>query len=395
MFGKKKSDKILGKSDIVDAEGEERITTIPGIFYGGADPEIYHALAADEKIAGEKKKSDEKEKKGEAAAKPAGKLKQLFSNKKFLYLGGGIFFLIIVGFISWYYINQAFKPRQAIVGPGPAEVAAEQPKPESIKQPSRSISTTTPILEEVEEKDLAPTTTPALEEAPLEFPRIILVDSVDLDADALTDIEEELFDTDSGEWDSDGDGYYDGQEVVNLYNPKGFAPIKLIDSGLIREYVNPTWQYRLYYPLGWEAAPVDPDAKQVLFSAITGDYVEVVASKIDAGKSFPDWFAEHAAGQRFEDLVNFSNRFQVSGLKRQDNLTAYFIKEDSVYTMIYHPGAAGFIPFRQVAIMMMQSFRTAKTSIDIPEQPVLPEPAETIIPSVEEFTETATTSLPG
>ncbi|HPL95271.1 MAG TPA: hypothetical protein PLF15_00615 [bacterium] len=49
---------------------------------------------------------------------------------------------------------------------------------------------------------------------------------IDSDNDSLTDIEEEIFGTDLNNPDSDGDGYLDGEEVLNGYNPMG--PGKLI-----------------------------------------------------------------------------------------------------------------------------------------------------------------------
>jgi hypothetical protein len=35
--------------------------------------------------------------------------------------------------------------------------------------------------------------------------------------------------------------------------------VKIIDSGLITEYTNPIWQYRIYYPAGWQVGEVDKD----------------------------------------------------------------------------------------------------------------------------------------
>ena len=360
-FKKKKTAEQGEESTMQGGLSPVRVTTIPDIFYGGREPEIYPA----------RKPEEAPQKKPVAAEAPVARRFALLKNKKMLYIGGGVFFLIAIGLISRYYIKQAF-PGGAAVREAPTPPAATAPAPPvPVAPPPAAVATTTPAP--------APTA-PSLEERgplPLDFPRVVLVDSVDLDADALTDVEEEVFDTDSGTWDTDGDGYYDGQEIVNLYNPKGFAPIRLIDSGLIREYVNPTWQYRVYYPFAWTEGAVDAEANQVLFSAATGDYVEVVAFAMEPGQTFLDWFSANARGQRFTDLVPFSNRFQVDGFRRQDNLVAYFVQNDSVFALIYHPGTTGFISFRHVMIMMVQGFRPTRTSVEIPEQEVLPQPVGT------------------
>jgi len=212
---------------------------------------------------------------------------------------------------------------------------------------------------------------------PLTLPRILLQDSADLDIDFLTDMEEEIFGTDSGIWDTDGDGYYDGQEVFNLYNPRGFAPVKLIDSGLVREYINPQRQYRVYYPIVWEAATVDVSGDHILFSSITGDFIEIRAAPKLAGESFPAWFARNLSGERFSDLTVINNRFKVDGYKRADDLVVYFESEAVVYMIIYQPaGTALDVPFRHIMQMIYQSFRPSGVGVQLPEQTVLPSAPE-------------------
>ena len=210
------------------------------------------------------------------------------------------------------------------------------------------------------------------------FPNILLRDSADIDIDSLTDQEEEIFGTDSGIWDSDKDGYYDGQEVFNLYNPKGFAPVKIIDSGLVREYINPNWQYRVYYPTVWDVAGVDTENNHVIFSSITGDFIEIRSFKKMPEENFISWFAKNIEGQSFSDLSSFNNRFVVSGYKRNDSLTAYFTNENSVFVMIYQAsGNAVDVPYRHVMQLMYQSFRPSAVFVDLPGQKELPQVSTT------------------
>ena len=67
----------------------------------------------------------------------------------------------------------------------------------------------------------------------------------------------------------------------------------------------------------------------------------------------------------------------------------YFIKDNNIYIIIYHPvNENGFIPFRQIIQMMAQSFRPTKTHISIPEQTILP-----VAPTVEEIEDIFLNSL--
>jgi len=193
--------------------------------------------------------------------------------------------------------------------------------------------------------------------------------------------------------------------LVNLYNPRGFAPVKLIDSGLVAEYVNPVQQYRVYYPINWQVGEVDSSANQVLFSTITGDFIELSIFEMGATEDFPTWFSRIAKGQQFTDVVPFSNRFGESGYKRKDGLVAYFIYSGRVFVFIYHAGNESLASYRHVMQMMFNSFRPHKSNVEIPDQVMLPgvsnpEGATTtseagINSSVETNTSTETVSAPG
>ena len=366
MFWKKK--KVETKPEKLKG-----IQVIPEDFYGGKDP-IVHFENVETKGGDKKKKKIKKEHKISKISASGG-VSQFFKSKLFLYISIGVVSLLIIGAITWFYLDQAGffpeKVRQAPVG----DTVVEKPVEKVIEK--------LPVKEEIVEEIVAPTTTPvveeekidiptSLEEQRIDFPRIIQTDSVDLDADSLTDAEEEIFGTDSGAWDTDNDGYYDGQEVVNLYNPKGVAPVKLIDSGLIQEYINPKWQYRVYYPIGWERGLVDEEGRQVLLSSITGDFVEILVFDMKKGEEFINWFARKAEGQKYTDIYNFTNLFEEDTYKRRDGLVAYFMDNSRMYVLLYHPGVTGFIPYRHVMEMMINSFRPSKTLVEIPEQVIVP-----------------------
>lgn len=414
MFGKKNKDNKQIKNE--DEFGDMSMTVIPDVFHGGADPEVYHqknVAPVEQRKPMSLKAEYEKPKELDTSVLP--KAPQMVRppvqkpvltsmpkpgvaspvNKTITQptkvrtkSGGNKLFIVIIILLAcligggvWYYINSTAKARQKQLAAQQAVITPPVFVPPVIPTPI----VVPPVVPTIIETPPVPTKTPSLLPQPLTFPPIILTDTVDLDQDLLTDLEEEVFGTDSGEWDTDGDGYYDGQEVFNLYNPKGFAPIRLIDSGLVREYVNPSWKYRVYYPQSWEVGAVDVKSDQVIFSSITGDFVEIHAFEKDGGVSFADWFALEAGGEQFTELQNFENRFMQPGLKRRDSLVAYFPTENAVYVLVYHPSeSVGATPFRHIMQMMYQSMR--------PGTGIVPElPPQTPLPSAPDFSVT----LPG
>lgn len=351
MFGKKKPQ--------IKTNVSADFNIIPAEFYGTHDPVVHYNGSS---------------KKVERSRLTNGKvsLLEILKNKKVLIIIGGVVLLIAIGGIIWYYLVDAgiiSKKEEIIVPKVEEKIVEESPIVEVPPVVTEIVSTTEEVVVTTTEE------VPQLsnQEMEIDFPRIILTNSVDLDNDGLTDLEEEIFDTDSGTSDTDRDGYYDGQEVNNLYNPKGVAPVRLIDSGLITEYTNPIWQYRIYYPATWQIGEVDKEYNQVIFSAVTGDYIEVLVFQKNDGEKFVDWFARKGINQKITDLQNFQNRFQENGQRRQDNLVNYFERDNNVYVIIYHPASEnGFVSFRHVVQMSVQSFRPKKTQVSLPEQTVLP-----------------------
>lgn len=356
MFGKKKPQ--------IKTSVSANFEVIPQDFYGTRDPVVHYN--------GQQKKFIK-----DVGYSSGFSLFNFLKNKKILIIIISILFLGVIGGITWYYLVDAGIIKKEVNKDETKVVQTEVKEVESIVQ-------TKPVVEEVvtTTTEIAATTENEVpqeelsnQEMEIYFPRVLLTNSVDLDNDGLTDLEEEIFGTDSGTSDTDSDGYYDGQEVNNLYNPRGIAPVKIIDSGLVTEYANPIWQYRIYYPANWQIGEVDKEYRQVIFSTVTGDYVEVLVFQKENNESFADWFARKATAQKITDLQNFKNRFQEDGQKRQDSLVNYFVRDNNIYVVSYHPSNEnGFIPFRHVVQMMVQSFRPTKTMITIPEQTVLPTP---------------------
>lgn len=360
------------------AETSIPVRTMPKIFYGGQDPEIYAQTKTGQKSNSISATVD----------KPSG---GLVSRRTLLIAFSVLFFLLAVAGISWYYLKDYKRAASSndFSTPSVTETKLET-------TPSDSELATTSLSTEIVNTTSTATSTDVstppslLLESPFVFPTKINLETPDLDNDGLTDNEEEVIGTDSGVWDTDADGYYDGQELFNLYNPKGKAPVLLIDSGIVTEYVNPVWGYRVYYPFGWQVGAVDSESRQVLFSAAGGDYIEIRVSQLLPGEDFVSWFGRKAVGERITDLTEAVNRFNVTVRRRSDDLVGYIINGRTVYVFIYTPREVGPIAYKHFMNMLTQSFRSGSGASEIETQPVLPVVATSS--AIAPFTEISTTT---
>lgn len=403
MFEDKEETVKLGESDDESSEetAKTRIHTIPDVFYGGKDPNIYEEKEKAKQEVIEQIKLEQSSGDEESEKEVANGL----STRKKLLIGGGVFLFVLaasgvsVGFYfgtfpslsSMFAVsgekkeqnqrqqqkNQPQNQEQTQQNQNQQqEQNNEETNVQADSQPDEQATTTATTTESnntttTSTEPNKPTNT-KLTAQPLEFPNILLSDSVDIDSDELTDKEETVFNTDSGRWDTDGDGYYDGQEIKNLYNPSAESPTELIKSDSVSNYQNPRWNYQIYYPNSWEQSAVTDDYKQVLFSSITGDYIELRVEEKGSDESFNDWFAQRVEGQDRSELQEFTNEFDITGYRRRDKLVAYFPVEQSIYILIYNPGTTDSIPFRHVMNMMTQSFRPPESSAQLDNQNVIP-----------------------
>jgi hypothetical protein len=348
MFGKKQG--IKTEEQIV------QVQTIPADFYGGQNPVVKFrkvekeiALKPAKILPAEKKMMDKATMPG--AGQPAHPA-NLFASRKFLIIGGIILLLLFVGGSAIYYWYQA-KKTPATSMPSLNQIV-QQTMPEVVPP----VETTTPVAEEP--ATTTPTTTQSApvfsNEAPIEFPSMLLGDSADLDKDGLSDAAEEVFATDPGLPDSDSDGFADGHEVYYLYDPANKEPARLIDSGRFRDYTNANFKYKIYYPTSWALGEVDPDSRDVLFSTLTGENIEV--RTIDReGLSFADWFAKWAPQEKYGDLAAFETYFGDSGMYRKDNLVYYLTDDRYVYVIVYHTTDSNVVNYRSIIQTMARSFR--------------------------------------
>ena len=347
------------------------IQTIPGEFYAGANPVVkFKTVEREIALPTIQPLLNPRDKKSLDKATAVGSRQPLhpvhwFSNRKALLVGLGIIFVLFIGGASWYYWRQA---RGAAVVPEVPSTVVKPVPTEVSPAPPQEIATTSPEVIVSPPPTTTPAPTPYPGEGLLDFPSPLIGDSVDSDNDGVTDAEEELFGTDQHNPDTDGDKYSDGHEIYNLYNPKGKEPQKLAESGLVKDFVNPVFAYKMYYPTSWAVGNVDQNYRDVLFSTLTGEYVEVRVFDKEVGYNFADWFAREASHENYSEVAPFTSVFQLKGVRRKDYLVYYFEDERHVYVFLYHTTSSATANYRLVIKMMARSFRFDSTTTVIPSR---------------------------
>ncbi|MBU1126648.1 MAG: hypothetical protein ABH826_00200 [Patescibacteria group bacterium] len=182
----------------------------------------------------------------------------------------------------------------------------------------------------------------------------------DTDSDGLTDVEEELYGTDYRNPDSDGDSFLDGNEVFHRYDPLGFAPSTLLDTGAVKEFFSDKdgVQYSITYPAEWSTFP---EINFTWFSSKTTNFpprfsVEIHEKDL-ASQTLKDWYeAIEAVGNGAADLKNITTKNGYSGLESNDQRKVYLNVDASVIEFTYELDETKVINYSQTFQMFVNSF---------------------------------------
>ncbi|MCX6745573.1 MAG: hypothetical protein NTX00_00975 [Candidatus Parcubacteria bacterium] len=196
--------------------------------------------------------------------------------------------------------------------------------------------------------------------APSAQPVITYKSSLDSDSDGLTDVEEEIYGTEKRKPDTDGDGYLDGAEVINLFNPKVGGGALLETSGLVNKYSNPLFNYEILQPSIWLAKPNDESLREVIFQSSTGEYVEVLVADNPDKLDLVQWYLLESPAADLNQLQKETTKNGYQALISADHLNYYLIdtqNPDKVYVITYNIGDKKEVNFLTTFLMMKNSFK--------------------------------------
>ena len=178
----------------------------------------------------------------------------------------------------------------------------------------------------------------------------------DQDDDGLTAAEESIYGTNSEISDSDGDGYSDGSELLNGYDPTKPSTI-LASSSLFSSYVNS--RFNIIYPTGWTVRQEDDEGNQVLFLSSTGEFIEVMILPNVKNLSISNWYQEQFPDIDIKETTNVSlNGF--NGLRHPDNQSYYLVRNgdtSQIYLLTYNTGNFTSTNFMTTFQVMAKNFQ--------------------------------------
>ncbi|MDP2631873.1 MAG: hypothetical protein Q8P30_03870 [Candidatus Uhrbacteria bacterium] len=186
----------------------------------------------------------------------------------------------------------------------------------------------------------------------------------DTDSDGLTDVEEKLYGTDYRNPDTDGDTFLDGNEVFHRYDPLGFAPSTLFDTGSV-DIINTTSEdgtlmFSVYYPSTWSAEEVASTfggAGNLAFNTKETAEIKVNRYRRTENQDFTDWYDEVISPNNgAEDFVAITSKVGYSGYMSNDKLIAYLILDDWFFEFEYDLSEDTTIEYLQTFLMMLNSF---------------------------------------
>ncbi|MBI4599556.1 hypothetical protein HY732_01395 [Candidatus Uhrbacteria bacterium] len=277
---------------------------------------------------------------------------------------GSLFALAIIGTGVFLFLSSQ---RQA--PPQPAQQQAPvQEEQQAVKEQPSAQEQTPPAQEQ------APAEQPAgeqpAEQAPVQEQQPQQAEEqktppllgVDEDQDGLTDAEERLYGTGEAKSDTDGDGFSDGNEIKNLFDPVK-AEVRLDVSGLVNSYINQTFKYSLLYPSSWVAKANDRTDREVMISSASGEFFTISVEDNPNKLSPVDWYTTVASpGADSSRLQTFSHDTW-SGVMTEDSLTVFLTRNEKdpqkqgLLTVIkYNLNTKNELSFMTTFQMMLRSF---------------------------------------
>lgn len=178
----------------------------------------------------------------------------------------------------------------------------------------------------------------------------------DTDSDGLTDVEELLYHTSSRLPDSDRDGFLDGNEVFNVYDPNAVSPASLQDS-LIMETLK-VKDFVLLYPKVWTKKSSETEENTV-FVVPSGETITLGFETKVSNLSLVDWFSGTTVNAGEIKVSEGKIKSGFSALFTEDQMTVYVDLGEWVAIFSYQNTVKATVDYLQTFEMMMNSLKKA------------------------------------
>lgn len=252
-----------------------------------------------------------------------------------------VLLLVGIGFGIWMLM----KPKKSPAPTQPSVTLPTTPTPQPAPEP----------VPEPEPEPVPEPATTTTEVSPAPRPE------ADEDGDGLTTAEETLFGTDAKKSDSDDDGFSDSVEVTNLYNPAGFKPTKLIEAGLVNQYVNAEpvggtpFRFALLHPSAWSTTPT-AQFVGVDVASQDGQRFMVTETPEAVGKTPLDWYLSANPAVAPSQVQVIKTKSGLEGVLGPDGMTAYVLADGVLYEIKYLLAEGTAAAYRSTFTMFVNSF---------------------------------------
>lgn len=177
---------------------------------------------------------------------------------------------------------------------------------------------------------------------------------LDTDSDGLTDLEEGLFGTDNRTPDADGDGFLDGNEVYNLYNPNGKAPAKLENSNQVKK-IEGSIGWQMLIPASWTTQDAAADGSRITIVTGHGETFKLAVEDNPNKQTVVEWYLAHHPEAQRDQILKYKSKHGYEGIIGADQLTTFVPWGDKIFTFTYDLDGQSFINYRTTYYMMMNS----------------------------------------
>lgn len=175
----------------------------------------------------------------------------------------------------------------------------------------------------------------------------------DSDFDGLSDLEELLLGSSPNSEDTDGDGYHDQVEVLNLYDPASKGA--LIDSLNIEKYNNDEYDFSIFISSLWTVEAVSGN-DSLIVSLGKDQYIQIMSQNIPKQESLDDWYMDTFDTDEILDEQRFK-KGNWNGIINKSKLTVYLEHPNKKYiiTLNYELGNDNTLYYKNIFDMMLQS----------------------------------------
>ncbi len=185
--------------------------------------------------------------------------------------------------------------------------------------------------------------------------------SKDTDSDGLSDQEEvEVYGSNPNDPNTDKDSFIDLNEVLNLFDPAKPTPAFLKDNPRISLYSNVAQHLSIFRPTAWTMKEDgDSQNKQVLFSAPSGEFVEVLAQDKLPTQTLMEWYLAQSPGATSSQVepLTFKTRQGYDAVLSADQMTVYVDFGNKAMVVTYNLGKQLEIQYRSTFKMMVHSLK--------------------------------------